>query len=48
MIGKLEEYPGQLATKTDWMNHLGNIYPEVKQSQGSNGSLLIEKSPFVF
>lgn len=30
MAGKLEEYPGLLATKTDWMNHLGNIYPEVR------------------
>jgi len=30
MVGKLEEFPGQLATKNDWMNHLGNIYPEVR------------------
>jgi gamma-glutamylcysteine synthetase len=29
MAGKLAEYPGEKPTKNDWMNHLGNIYPEV-------------------
>ena len=29
MAGKLEQYPGERPTKNDWMNHLGNIYPEV-------------------
>lgn len=30
MAGKLAEYPGERPTKNDWMNHLGNIYPEVR------------------
>ena len=29
MAGKLPQFPGEKPTLSDWMNHLGNIYPEV-------------------
>jgi hypothetical protein len=29
MAGKLPQFPGERPTLSDWMNHLGNIYPEV-------------------
>jgi gamma-glutamylcysteine synthetase len=30
MAGKLEGFEGERPSKEDWMNHLGNLYPEVK------------------
>lgn len=30
MAGKLEAFPGEKPDLNDWMNHLGNIYPEVR------------------
>jgi hypothetical protein len=30
MAGKLEVFEGERPSKDDFMNHLGNLYPEVK------------------